>query len=184
MRSKRHVRTMKNGPPVRDLFDFSSSYWRMLLPCLGLLSIPATAHSPYPNDFASVVYMMGVKNAFVPFWLAYLTPLVVLSLPANATSLFFRSRLLLSWPDFALLVLPALVWFHLSLQFPAHKSPANLIELIFLGLLAALVQIPRWRAAGRTKVELSAYGLLGITSLAICCWAFVPKIYPQFSHAY
>lgn len=175
---------MKNDPRIRAPFGFSSSYWITLFPILSLLAVPAGAHTADPNSFASVVYIMGVKNAFESFWLAYLIPLVVCSLPANATSLFFKSRLLLSWPDIGLLVLPALVWFHLSLEFSESKSPANLIELIVLGLLAALIQIPRWRAVGRTKVELSAYGLLGITSLAICCWAFVPKIYQQYGYVH
>ncbi len=105
----------------------------------------------------------------------YLLPLLLIATVTSITYYAKRKLVLLAWPDVFLLVLPAAIWLLLALAYPVGKPYASLLDLLFLGLLAGLTLIVRSFGSESVRTPTAKLGLLGVTSAAICCWAFMPE---------
>jgi hypothetical protein len=117
--------------------------------------------------------MEAVWLSLVVWWL-YLMPL----LPVAALIWFFgRRRVQWCRWDFAVVLVPYIVWIVAMMFDDAGKSLSNLVEAFYLGCSASLAPIIRVIVGQRANQKWLAIGLLiGICLVAVGLWAFVPGL--------
>lgn len=141
------------------------------------LNVFANSGDPklYAESLARVVSLVGLKQVILYGYLFYLPPLLLVGLVAAGTCFVQRKNWLIRWPDFGLLVFPALLWLVLGIVYPIGRPTVTLWELTLLGLIAGLTILFRYKFLSRFRTGFANAGLLGLTSLAICFWAFMPS---------
>jgi hypothetical protein len=114
----------------------------------------------------------------VEFFLAvlplYLVPLLLLGCPVWY---FGRKRVQWNHWDFAVGVLPLVVWTAAMMVNGTGKSLSNLVEIAYLGCAVAIALNVRLLAGSRVNQRLLAAGLLiAVCLMAVALWAFVPAL--------
>jgi hypothetical protein len=137
-----------------------------------LAAVMAVAAILYPE--ASLGLLLGVLFWLFFWFVYYLSPGVLMSSPFWILG---RRRAQWIWWEFAILIVPYLVWVAFLFINDRGKDLPNLVEMFWLGCalpLAALVRVAAGRHISRRIV---ASGLIAVYSLiAIILWATVAPI--------
>ncbi len=141
------------------------------------LNVLANSGDPklFAESLARVVSFVGLKQVIFNGYLFYLPPLLLVGLVATGTCFVRQKNWLVRWPDFGLLVFPALLWLILGIVYPIGRPTVTIWELVLLGTIAGLTILFRYRFLSQFRTGFANAGLLGLTSLAICFWAFMPS---------
>lgn len=120
--------------------------------------------------------IMGVRFVFLAALSLYCVPILLTTLAITLVGAVARKRLLFRWPDFLLLIVPVVVWVTLVVFVPELRGLRNLVEMLALGTAGALTLLARYKVPVCDRHQASAYGLLAVTSLSACMWAFFPVV--------
>ena len=136
------------------------------------------AHSPDPElamrNLPSFAATVGDDYLLDAVAVMYLVPLLLIGVVTAVVCAVRQKRLIVRWADLGLLAVPVAVWFALSFVYPVGRPTNVLFELPVLGAVAGLTLALRSRYVTQLQGAFARTGLLGVTSLAICFWAFVP----------
>jgi len=140
------------------------------------LSVLASTGDPklYAESLARVASFVGLEKIVLYGFLFYLPPLLLVGLVATGTCLVRQKNWLVRWPDIGLLVFPALLWVVLGIVYPIGRPTVTIWELVLLGAIAGFTILVRYSYLSQFRTRFANAGLLGLTSLAICFWAFMP----------
>ena len=140
------------------------------------LSVLANSGDPklYAESLARVASFVGLEKVILYGYLFYLPPLLLIGLVATGTCLLRQKSWLVRWSDIGLLVFPPLLWLVLGIVYPIGRPTVTIWELVLLGAIAGFTVLVRYIYLSQFRTGFANAGLLGVTSLAICLWAFMP----------
>jgi hypothetical protein len=141
---------------------------------MALYSLPYLA--PLVSDISQSLGRSHMEFLWISFlvWGLYLVPLLPVAGP-----IWFFGRRRVQWCrwDFAVTLMPYIVWMAAMFINARDKSLSNLVEAFYLGCATSLVPIIRVLVGQRLNQKVLSVGLLVMACMTgIVLWAFAPGL--------